>query len=124
MLCASARLKDNASNGDRNVWQTIRVARIHNIQPFCSSMVYEGCPIICDNGKVCELEKYVKRERRCYKTLPDNTNRKQDEHVCVPIERGVPMFNFIVEIDDLGNVDVFKGAGTELLGMSGREWDS
>lgn len=118
---ARARPKSNASNGDCNVWHTVWAARVHNIQPFCGFMVYEGCSIIANNGKVCELGKSMRRERRWYETLPNNNNQEKFEHVCVPIGRGVPMYNFMIKIDDLGDVDVFEGAGTEFLGMFGYE---
>lgn len=112
---------DNDRTRDQDVFLTIRSTRIDNIDPFNGSMLYEGFPMICKDKKVCELGKYARHERRRYGTLPSNNSRERGEVVCVPIGRGVPIFNLVVEIKDVGDIDVFEGLGTELLGMCGLE---
>lgn len=92
---------------DRDVFQTIRRGRVHNFQPFHRRMLYEGCPIICANRKECELGKSARRERRRYGGLLDKMSRIWDHHVCVLVCMGVSMFNFIVKIDNLGDIDIF-----------------
>lgn len=73
---------------------------------------------MCADGGQCELGKSARRERRRYETLPNEMSRSRDHHECVPIGLGVAIFNFVIEIDGFGHVDVFEGPGSQLLGMS------
>lgn len=47
--------------------------------------------------------------------------REQSGHVCCPIGPRRKTWNFIVVIDDL-DIDVFKGQGQDLLGLSRQEY--
>lgn len=115
--------RDNSLTRDQDVFQTIRSTRIDNIEPFHGCMLYEGYPMIYKDMKVYELGKYARHENRCYGTLPYDNSREWDEHVCVLIGKGMPLFNSVIKIEDVRDIDIFEGLAIKLLGMCGLDWD-
>lgn len=49
--------------------------------------------------------------------------RESETIMCVPIDHGVQIFNFIIDVDNFVDCDVYKLPGIQLFGMSGSEWD-
>lgn len=84
-------------------------------------MVYGGCQRILHDGRQCKLERWARCGRRASDIFPKHNSWFCDDHLCVVIGEGVPMFNLIVEIGTL-EVEVYKTVGIELLGMSNRQW--
>lgn len=77
---------------------------------------------MCADGGQCELGKPTQRERRWYGTFLDKMSRERADHDCVPIGHGVAIFNFVIEIDGFGHLDIFEGLGSQLLDMSDVQW--
>lgn len=102
------------------MWHSTWATRVYNIQSFCGSMVYEGCLI----PLWLMMTRFVSWEN-----LLDIREDAMGHCRTITIESGismyvVPMYNLIVKIDDLGDIDVFEGARTKFLGMFGCEWES
>lgn len=123
MSRSSGRARQNAAHCNHDVWDIVQAGTIHNIRRFVGKMLYEGCPRLLADGRSCELGKSARRERQSHGGLPDTNSRGRDDHVCVVIGQGVPMFNFVVDMDDIEDIDVYNVPGEQLFGMSGQQWD-
>lgn len=77
---------------------------------------------LLDNGKPYKLGKLARQDQLLVQDPPIMLNlRDHTCHVCCPIGGGTKMWNFIIIIDDL-EIDLFKGLGVKLLGLSGQCW--
>lgn len=80
--------------------------------------VYEGCPLLLQDGNICTLS--VNRQRRRSR-VPAHYHRDRSNHVCCFEGRGVPLYGFFIRIQGY-ELQVWERCGTELLGLSGLEF--